>query len=112
MGFIYLINMGNTDLYKIGVTKKPIEKRKKALQTANPLKLSITHFYETDIYHKVEKVLHRNWNYKKYIEEDFENLSGEWFKLNSEDLRNFADRCKKIEEGIKYIKENSTLDLM
>lgn len=110
MGFIYLINNGTTDRYKIGVSKKPPQ-RIKGLQTGNPENLTLTDYYESDIYQNIETVLHRTLKHKKYIAEDFRMLKGEWFILTNEDVQNFKENCKKIEEGIKHLKENSTLDI-
>jgi hypothetical protein len=110
MGFIYLINSGTTDKYKIGVSKNP-PNRKKELQTGNPQDLILVDYYESENYQKIETILHRNLKHKKYIEDDFRNLKGEWFILTNEDVLNFKQKCKKIEDSIEYLKENSTFDI-
>lgn len=109
MGIVYLINIERTDLYKIGITRKTPQERLKALQTGNPNKLVLTDFYKTDIYNQIETVIHRRFKHKKYQPDDFENLMGEWFQLNFEDVKNFKNTCKIIEEGLESIQKNSTL---
>lgn len=110
MGFIYLINSGQTNRYKIGISKNP-PKRKKGLQTGNPQDLSLVDYYESESYQKIETVLHRSLKHKKYIEDDFKFLGGEWFVLTNEDVLNFKQKCKQIEDSIEYLKENSTFDI-
>jgi hypothetical protein len=111
MGYVYLINIERTDLYKIGVTSKTVEKRMKSLQTGSAKKLICIERYESEIYQKIETILHRQLKPKKYIPEDFENLSGEWFLLSMKDVYKFKSTCQEIEEIIGYLKERSTLDI-
>ena len=109
MGTIYLMNSGLTDRYKIGVSKNTHD-RIKGLQTGNPEKLTLVSYFESDIYIKIETILHRTFKHKKYVSEDFENLKGEWFILSNEDVSKFKESCEKIEKAIKCLKNNSTLD--
>lgn len=111
MGFVYLINIDKTDLYKIGITKKTVEERMRSLQTGNPLKLVLVEKYESKIYQKIETIMHRMLKHKKYIPEDFDNLKGEWFQLTLFEALEFTKRCNQIEESINYLKQNSTLDV-
>lgn len=83
----------------------------KSLQTGNPIKLLLIDFYETDMCQKIETILHRNLKHKKYISEDFENLTGEWFQLTFEDMKYFREKCQKIEDNVNYLKNNSSLDI-
>jgi hypothetical protein len=110
MGFVYLINIERTDLYKIGITRKTVEERIKSLQTGNPLKLTLVEKYESKIYQKIESVIHRMLKHKKYISEDFDTLKGEWFKLTFDEVLGFKKMCNQIEESINYLKEHSTLN--
>ena len=98
-------------MYKIGTTKST-PNRIRGLQTGNPLQLSLIKYYKSELYQKIETILHRRLKHKKYIPEDFENLKGEWFNLEIEDVLNFIDNCKKIEESINYLKKTSTLDII
>ena len=111
MGYVYLINAEKTDLYKIGITKRAPEKRLKALQTGSPTKLILINAYQSEYYKQIETILHRMSYPKKYIEDDFEHLLGEWFKFEKRDVEEFIQKCKDIESSYKVIKENSTLDV-
>jgi hypothetical protein len=111
MGFVYLINIERTDLYKIGITRKTVEERMKSLQTGNPLTLTLVEKYESKIYQKIETIIHRMLKHKKYIPEDFDTLKGEWFQLTLFEALEFTKMCNQIEESINYLKEHSTLDV-
>lgn len=109
MKYIYLLNMEGTDIYKIGVTKQKSKDRIAPLQTGNPFKIIIVDKFETPRANKLEKVLHRFMRSKKYIVEDGLILEGEWFKMDLSDVQNFNQTCKKIDENLRIIEENSTL---
>ena len=106
--YIYVINIENTDIYKIGISKYHPSLRIKQIQTGNPFKLSIQKFYLTDKANLLEKILHRRFASKKVIEDDFLALKGEWFKLTPEDILSFEEKCNKIIENIDFVKKNST----
>lgn len=104
MGYIYLLQANDTDYFKVGITTSSIEKRIKQLQTGSPVKITcIKYFYSEDFYRKIEGTIHRLWAHKKFIDENFLHLSGEWFKLNTEDVENFIILCFKIETNLKII---------
>lgn len=107
MFYIYLINIHNTDLYKIGITKRSPEKRLKTLQTGNPYSLKLQTYYKTDIANKIEKYFHRIYKHKQYIRDDFDSLFGEWFLLKIDDVLNFIPMCEKIEKNIKLVNDRS-----
>lgn len=111
MGFVYLINIDKTNLYKIGITRKTVEERMKSLQTGNPLKLVLIEKYKSKIYQKIETIIHRRLKHKKYIPEDFNYLKGEWFQLTFEEALEFKKMCEQIEESVSYLKKHSTLDV-
>lgn len=102
MGFIYLVNIKNTDLYKIGTTKNAVKERIKNLQTGNPLTLIVIDEYKSEFYKKIELSIHRILKHKKYIVEDFNRLKGEWFKLEKNDVYNFKKICKQIEDFLLF----------
>ena len=106
-GYVYLINIKDTDKYKIGITKNLPKDRLKELQTGNPIDLEVIDFYQSYLYRKIETVIHRLFKHKKYIIEDFKNLKGEWFLLKNEDVASFTNSCKKIEDNLKFLKNNS-----
>lgn len=103
---IYLIHCKFIDLYKIGISANP-NKRIKQLQTGTPYELSIVSIFDCKYPFKTEKILHNSLNSKKAPENfqyDFEHLKGEWFNLSVDDVLNFSDSCKKIEETIEVLK--------
>ena len=49
MGYVYLIcDSGHDNMFKIGVTKQPIEKRLKQLQTGNGSEIFLSAYHETE----------------------------------------------------------------
>lgn len=75
-GKLYVIE--SSGLYKIGITKQPMGKRLKDLQTGNPTSLNLILVKHCSNYVKIEKYFHRLFKHK--------HIRGEWFKLSSYDL--------------------------
>lgn len=100
MRYIYLLKIEDLDVYKIGHTKNDVLKRVHQLQTGNPYKIVLIDSYKSKIATKIESVMHRYMNYKKYIPEDDKKLLGEWFKLNSDDVSKFKEECIRIEKNL------------
>jgi len=94
-GKIYLINMVNTDLYKIGFTKRYISKRVDEIRTGNPKKIEVINLFETEHYVKVESWMHRIHASKR--------MEGEWFELTSEDIMNFTNNCQKGHDNFQML---------
>jgi len=86
-GFVYLISDG--DYFKIGHTSKSIKIRLSELQVGNPNELFIIDSYETTNYKLVELTLHRLFKNN--------HILGEWFELNSNQTKEFTNKCKSIE---------------
>ena len=80
----------------------------KDLQTGNPFKLKVFNSFLSEYSKNIENILHRQYLSKK-IDEDLNDLQGEWFELNNDDIKNFEEVCKKIESDIVFIIETSTL---
>jgi len=99
---VYLISCGQGDdkKYKIGYTKKEVSHRLKQLKTGNSEELTIEKVYNSKWGTKLESILHRQ--YKS------QNLSGEWFKLNDNQVNNFINDCNRLEIFLKDIMVNST----
>lgn len=99
--FIYLIENCDDEeaypRYKIGYSKHP-EFRIKELQTGNPKKLVIVHKFETKHGMGVETYLHNFYDYKRGL--------GEWFNLDSSEVKNFMNVCERIESGLSAIKKD------
>lgn len=107
MGNVYLLmstdSDGEKELFKIGITKSSIEKRIKSLSTGNPNKIILINSYKSKNYKDIEKWLHSRYSLNKTISKN------EWFVLTDEQVINFVETCKKIDETINYIKSTSTL---
>lgn len=84
--------------YKIGSTRGSVNKRLKTLQTGNSGKLFIEKIYETEYPFIIENILHNQLSYKKTI--------NEWFNLELDDVVNFIEKCKSIEQTIEIMKDN------
>ena len=101
---VYLIQMGDTKYYKIGITKN-INNRIKSLQTGNPLPLhTVTTIELGELYMNLvkdlEKQLHLLFSYCRKC--------GEWFKFKNKEqdiiinwskkyiINDFNDFCKLI----------------
>lgn len=97
-GFVYLIYDEGKNLYKIGVTKNPVEKRLKKLQTGNATELTIKNTHQTNYIYRMENMLHNHFSNKCVL--------NEWFELTTDDVNNFQALCDKFEETIKALLSN------
>lgn len=97
-GIVYLICDSSNNMFKIGVTKGNIEKRIKKLQTGNSTELFLANFHESEYPYRVEKMLHSYFSPKKVL--------NEWFELSHEDVVDFRNICKIMEERIDILKDN------
>lgn len=105
MKYVYLVNMENTDFYKIGFTKNSPEKRVKNLQTGNPKNINLVDSYRSNIAQNIETALHNFLRHKKIDSHEGVKLMGEWFLLDREDVKQFQEKCKTIETNLNVIKE-------
>jgi len=94
---IYLIHADPENIYKIGVSKT-VKKRLKTLQTANSNKLSIVKTFQTKHNRKVETALHKYFRKNK--------VRGEWFKLSTQQVARFEERCRLYEQNFDILKEH------
>lgn len=97
-GYIYLLCDNKNDSFKIGKTKKSIEKRIKELQTGNSNELFIVNYHETNYPSLVENMLHKHFSEKQIL--------NEWYQLSDEDVAKFLNICDKIEDNIKILSNN------
>lgn len=76
VGWIYVLDdkLGH---YKIGCAEK-LDKRVKQLKIQLPFKVVVSYCFETTDYQRVERGLHRRFNYAR--------LNGEWFQLIEDDF--------------------------
>ena len=99
---IYLIasELNNQTLYKIGITKRNINKRLNELKTGNPATLTVIHTFNSKFAPKIEKHFH--------ITKQSSNVGGEWFNLTEEDINNFIPQCKLIHNNLELLANNNT----
>lgn len=98
-GFVYLLtNLDVEKTYKIGVTRGDIKKRIKKLQTGNSGEIHMVSYFETEIPFFIEKHLHF-----KFFKN---NIRNEWFELSDDDVFNFKNYCKEIEDMHKTLENN------
>lgn len=97
-GFVYLICDNKNEVFKIGVTKKAIERRIKELQTGNATELFVTTYHETNYPYLIETMLHNRFNVNKVL--------NEWFSLSHENVVNFNKICNEMEDIIENLKDN------
>ena len=64
MKYVYLANIEDTNIYKIGFTKQTPEKRVKNLQTGNPNKIVLVNSYKSEIAPSIESVIHNYFKHK------------------------------------------------
>lgn len=109
--YVYLIRLGDSNICKIGYTNKSKtpQGRIKELQTGCPFELHIISSFFSAYSREIEKILHRQYAFKK-IDENYNTLKGEWFELSNEDIKNFQKECQKIQDSIEYISKTSTFD--
>lgn len=104
MGYVYLLletDKNGDERHKIGITKNPVEKRIKQLQTGNSNIITLLHSYETDHYRNVEHMLHR-----KFVNQKTETKN-EWFYLEDDQVINFLKTCGELNNLVIFMKENN-----
>lgn len=98
MGYVYLICDPATDRFKIGVTRNLKSNRVKKLQTGNSTELFVSDIYETKWPFRLETLLHNHFHNKRVL--------NEWFDLDVNDVIDFQDTCKCLENNIRALKDN------
>lgn len=99
IGYVYLINQDDTDIYKIGVSKNEPSLRLKNLQTGNDKQLSIIFYLKSNCYTTLESTLHKTFQY--------DNIKGEWFKFANKDV--IITEMQSVNSRLETLLENSTL---
>lgn len=97
-GYVYLICDPSNDTFKIGVTRDINSNRLKKLQTGNSTELHIVSFYKCDYPFRLETMLH-----KRFINKCILN---EWFELSNNEVINFINICKEMDNVIHIMLEN------
>ena len=85
--YVYIIQMGDTNYYKIGITTD-IKYRLKALQTGNPLPLTTKALFTTTKkwVRQFEQIFHTELSYCK--------CTGEWFNFNHNEIQILTNLAK------------------
>ena len=99
MRSVYLIR-GNDGKYKIGIARHP-HQRIRQLQTGNPDEIKLIDTYESENAFKIETFLHNQYSHFK--------SHGEWFDLSVTEEVNFRERCKTIDESLKFLKKTGNI---
>ena len=86
IGYVYLIQHGSRNEFKIGMTKNPI-RREGEIKLELPEKINPIHYIETDDPSGVEQYWHKRFANKR--------KEGEWFSLTGNDVRSFK-KWRKI----------------
>lgn len=99
---IYLISseIDGSKVYKIGYTKRDINRRLKEFKTGNSGDLVIESFFVSKWARKIEKALHSYFNRYK--------INGEWFKLEQKHLVDFLRICQLTHDNIELIDKSNT----
>lgn len=98
-GYIYLIGeLDNPNMFKIGVTRGEINKRKKHLQTGSSQELYLCKSFKSKNPFKLEKLLHNFYKGK--------NTINEWFELNENDINDFIEKCQHFENILLTLQDN------
>lgn len=99
-GFVYLIREGNSDYYKIGVTKKDnAQSRLKELQTGNANELTLIAQFESNKPFRLESMLHKKY---KHL-----NENNEWFDFYGYNVKDeFISSCYYFQNIINALKNN------
>ena len=94
---VYLIcaEFDGKRLYKIGYTRRSVEKRIKEFKTGNGSDIYLIDSFKSKWGTKIESSLHR-----KYKEN---RISGEWFYLSDQDIKEFKHICELYHKNFEII---------
>ena len=95
---VYILKIESENKYKIGYTKRKLEKRIKELQTGCPDVIEPVFSFESKYVTKLESYLHRSYSNKK--------VEGEWFILEKNDIEEIKQKCVDFESRIDFLIES------
>lgn len=96
LSYVYIIQIINTNFYKIGISEKPRDRMAK-IQVSMPFDLKLVHTKKMSSAKLIEDYIH-NFFVSKHIR-------GEWFELNIEDINDIEFFLNKMDnETINEIK--------
>lgn len=98
---VYLVcaEIGDEKLYKIGYTRRDVEKRVKELKTGNPADFYIIDSFNSKWGTKIESSLHRSFSLKK--------VNGEWFNLTNEEVKEFKHKCELLHKNFEILSQTT-----
>lgn len=98
---VYLVcaKIGDEKLYKIGYTRRKVEKRIKELKTGNAADFYIVDSFNSKWGTKIEALLHRAYQNKK--------INGEWFELTKEEVNKFKSKCESSHRNFEIISKTT-----
>lgn len=99
---VYLLkcDFGDHLLFKIGFSKRSVEKRVRELKTGNACEIKIVSIFSSIWAIKIESTLHRLYSSKR--------VSGEWFDLTEIDVDNFIFNCQLHHDNMELISSENT----
>ena len=99
---VYLVcsEINGDKMYKIGYTKRPIEKRLKEFKTGNGAEIYLVESFTSKWGTKIEALLKRKYSYC--------NISGEWFNLSESEILEFKSTCIKIHNNFNFLSDEKT----
>ena len=101
MNQVYLIKRVDENKYKVGVTKNT-KQRIQTLQTANAEKLELIITYPSSMWaYRIETAFKKQYKPQQ--------MNGEWFELNENDINGFEKFCKKQESTFEFLYESNVI---
>ena len=99
---VYLVcsEIEGKKLYKIGYTRREVEKRIKEFKTGNASDFYLIDSFQSKWGTKIEAQLHKFYRSKK--------ISGEWFDLSKDEIDEFSKVCGTIHSNFELIANNNT----
>jgi hypothetical protein len=106
MAWVYVLQHGEEELFKIGRTRGDVEKRRKDLSTGNPVELTLFDSIETERDNVVENYLHK----KLFAFHSKDSDAREFFAISPEELIGFIDETRAfIAEYLPLLDETERL---
>ena len=99
---VYLVcsEIEGKKLYKIGYTRREVEKRIKEFKTGNASEFYIIDSFQSKWGTKIEAKLKRSYSHF--------NISGEWFDLPESEISKFKMICQKTHDNLDFLSTNNT----
>ncbi|MGD1901707.1 MAG: GIY-YIG nuclease family protein [Geitlerinemataceae cyanobacterium] len=103
MAFVYIFQSGDGNFFKIGMTRKDPEKRRKELSTGNPHPISVFDLIETDEANAVENYLHKKFDLYRIRGGD----ATEYFEIEPDRLKSGLEEARAFLDEYINLKRDS-----